>query len=59
MDEAARRAVEIGGFIDVMVLATGISQRSFAADTNYSVDDLLMDKLPRTGRPDKGSSLDA
>jgi short-subunit dehydrogenase len=42
MDEAARRAIEIAGCIDVMVHNAGVTQRSFAADTGYRVDELLM-----------------
>jgi short-subunit dehydrogenase len=42
MDEAARRALEIAGCVDMMVHNAGVSQRSFAADTGYRVDELLM-----------------
>ena len=42
MDEAARRALEIADRVDVMVHNAGVSQRSFAADTKYDVDELLI-----------------
>src|SRR4029077_2254828 len=42
MEDAARRALDIAGSIDVMVHNAGISQRSFAAETDYHVDELLM-----------------
>src|SRR5437870_5422107 len=42
MSDAARRALDIAGYIDVMVHNGGVSQRAFAADTEYFVDDLLM-----------------
>src|ERR1700674_5673892 len=40
MNDAALRALDIGGCVDVMVHNAGISQRAFAADTDYRVDDL-------------------
>jgi dehydrogenase/reductase SDR family member 7B len=42
MEDAARRALEMAGSIDVMVHNAGVSQRSFAAETDYRVDELLM-----------------
>jgi dehydrogenase/reductase SDR family protein 7B len=42
MNEAAHRALDIGGCVDVMVHNAGISQRAFAAETDYCVDDLLI-----------------
>jgi dehydrogenase/reductase SDR family protein 7B len=39
---AARQALAVEGHIDVMVHNGGIGQRAFAADTDYSVDDLIM-----------------
>src|SRR5437016_5488191 len=42
MNDAARRALDIAGHIDVMVHNGGVGQRAFAADTEYLVDDLLM-----------------
>ena len=42
MEEAAHRALDISGSIDVMVHNAGVSQRSFAAETGYRVDELLM-----------------
>jgi dehydrogenase/reductase SDR family protein 7B len=42
MRDAVRHALEATGHIDVMIHNGGVSQRSFAADTEYSVDDLLM-----------------
>jgi short-subunit dehydrogenase len=42
MEDAAHRALEIAGSIDVMVHNAGVGQRSFAAETSYRVDELLM-----------------
>ena len=42
MEQAALRALEMSGCIDVMVHNAGVSQRSFAAETGYQVDELLM-----------------
>jgi short-subunit dehydrogenase len=42
MEDAARSALDVGGVIDVMVHNAGVSQRSFAADTRYDVDELIM-----------------
>lgn len=42
MPDATRRALKIGGYIDVLVHNAGVSQRAFAADTAYDVDDRLM-----------------
>jgi short-subunit dehydrogenase len=42
MPDAARHALKIGGYIDVLVHNAGVSQRAFAADTGYDVDDRLM-----------------
>jgi len=42
MPDAARHALKIGGYIDVLVHNAGLSQRAFAADTGYDVDDRLM-----------------
>src|SRR5260370_28551998 len=42
MSDAVRRALEIADHIDVMVHNGGVSQRAFASDTEYHVDDLLM-----------------
>jgi len=42
MDEIAQRALQIAGRVDVMVHNAGVSQRSFAADTTYDVDELLI-----------------
>ena len=42
MIDAAHRALKISGYIDVMVHNAGVSQRAFAADTDYAVDELLM-----------------
>src|SRR5215467_6513068 len=37
MEQAAHRALDTAGAIDVMVHNAGVSQRSFAAETDYSV----------------------
>jgi dehydrogenase/reductase SDR family protein 7B len=42
MSEAVRRALEITDNVDVMIHNGGVSQRAFASDTEYKVDDLLM-----------------
>src|ERR1051326_1955028 len=42
MEDAAHRALDIAGCIDVMVHNAGVSQRSFAAETGYRIDELLM-----------------
>ena len=42
MNAAALRALRIAGHVDVMVHNAGVSQRSFAADTKYDVDELLI-----------------
>ena len=42
MCDAARQALMIAGHIDVMVHNGGISQRSYARDTSFEVDNLLM-----------------
>ena len=42
MPDAARHALKIAGYIDVLVHNAGVSQRAFAADTGYDVDDRLM-----------------
>src|SRR5439155_18080310 len=42
MNDAALRALQIAGHVDVMVHNAGVSQRSFAADTKYDVDELLI-----------------
>ena len=42
MNDAAQKALGLGGPIDVMVHNGGVSQRAFAADTDYLVDDLIM-----------------
>jgi short-subunit dehydrogenase len=42
MNDAARSALRLGGHIDVMVHNGGVSQRAFAADTDYQVDDVIM-----------------
>src|SRR5215467_14392221 len=42
MDAAAAQALRIGGHIDVMVHNGGVSQRSFAVETDYAVDERLM-----------------
>src|SRR5438128_393409 len=42
MSDAVHRALEIAGHVDVMVHNGGVSQRAYAADTAFSVDDLLM-----------------
>jgi len=42
MTEAVRRALAVAGHVDVMVHNGGVSQRAYASDTEYAVDDLLM-----------------
>ncbi|HYR83245.1 MAG TPA: SDR family oxidoreductase [Terriglobia bacterium] len=42
MRDAAEQALTIAGHIDVLVHNGGISQRSYARDTAFEVDDLLM-----------------
>ena len=42
MSDAATRALRIADHIDVMIHNGGVSQRAFASDTSYDVDDLLM-----------------
>jgi dehydrogenase/reductase SDR family member 7B len=42
MSDAARRALDAAGHVDVMIHNGGVSQRSLAADTEYLVDDRLM-----------------
>jgi dehydrogenase/reductase SDR family protein 7B len=42
MGDVALRALDIAGAIDVMVHNAGVSQRSFAAETDYRVDEVLM-----------------
>src|SRR5436309_1852985 len=42
MNDAAQKALGLGGPIDVMVHNGGVSQRAFAADTDYLVDDVIM-----------------
>jgi dehydrogenase/reductase SDR family protein 7B len=42
MSDAVRRALDIADHVDVMIHNGGVSQRAFAADTEYLVDDLLM-----------------
>ena len=42
MRDAARRALSIAGHVDVMVHNAGISQRAFASETNFEIDDQLM-----------------
>src|SRR5437660_4967305 len=42
MSNAAGRALGIADHIDVMIHNGGVSQRAFASDTSYDVDDLLM-----------------
>jgi dehydrogenase/reductase SDR family protein 7B len=42
MSDAAARALELTGHVDVMIHNGGVSQRSFASDTSYDVDELLM-----------------
>jgi dehydrogenase/reductase SDR family protein 7B len=42
MCDAVRRALEIVDHVDVMIHNGGVSQRAFASDTQYHVDELLM-----------------
>ena len=42
MPDSVSRALGATGYIDVMVHNAGVAQRAFAADTDYSVDELLM-----------------
>jgi dehydrogenase/reductase SDR family protein 7B len=42
MENAAYRALDVCGSVDVMVHNAGVSQRSFAAETDYRVDELLI-----------------
>jgi dehydrogenase/reductase SDR family protein 7B len=42
MADAAAKALALTGHIDLMVHNGGISQRAFAADTDYPVDDVIM-----------------
>ena len=42
MSDAAICALRIADHIDVMIHNGGVSQRAFASDTSYDVDDLLM-----------------
>src|SRR5215470_15271404 len=42
MPDAARRALALSGAVDVVVHNAGLSQRAFAADAKYAVDDLIM-----------------
>ena len=42
MTQAAQAALQHQGAVDVMVHNAGVSQRAFAADTGYDVDELIM-----------------
>jgi len=42
MVDAAERAIELAGAVDVMVHNGGLSQRASAVETVYAVDDLMM-----------------
>jgi dehydrogenase/reductase SDR family protein 7B len=42
MSAAARRALDLAGHIDVMVHNAAVSQRAFAAETIYEVDERIM-----------------
>ena len=42
MAGAAEKALALAGHVDVMIHNGGISQRAFAADTDYHVDDVIM-----------------
>ncbi len=42
MKGVASRALNIAGHVDVMVHNGGVSQRAFASDTDYRVDEILM-----------------